>query len=155
MNGEETKRHYIPKVAVKLVREGSIITAEPKVIRQPANTVPILAKLFEGLVVEQFAAILLNTKNHVLAVSIISSGSINSSIVRPAELFRIALLHGATATSIILAHNHPSGDPSPSQEDISLTKRLVEAGKLLDIIILDHIIYSDNAYVSFKEKGII
>ncbi len=155
MNGEFTKRHYIPQVAVRLVREGSIITAEPKIIRQPSNTIPLLEKIFEGLIVEQFVAILLNTKNHVLAVSIVSSGNVNSSIVRPAELFRIALLQGGTTTSVILAHNHPSGDPSPSQEDISLTKRLVEAGKLLDISVLDHIIYSDSSYVSFKEKGIL
>lgn len=154
MNGE-AKRHYIPKVAIRLIKEGTIITTEPKVILQPSNTLPILKQMFDGLTVEHFVAILLNTKNHVLSVSTISCGGLSASIVHPRELFRVAMLQAGTTASVIVAHNHPSGDTTPSQEDITMTKKLVEGGKLLDIPVLDHIIYADNSYISFKEKGLI
>ena len=77
----------------------------------------------------------------------------NASLVHPRELFRAAINNSAAA--VILIHNHPSGDPSPSQEDIALTKRLLDAGRILDISVLDHVIIGDGKYVSFKEKGII
>jgi DNA repair protein RadC len=102
---------------------------------------------------EHFIALLLSTKNHVIAQAIISVGSLNASIVHPRELFREAISHSAAA--VILVHNHPSGDPTPSQEDICLTKQLIEAGNLLNISVLDHVIIGDGKYVSFKEKGII
>lgn len=155
MNSPSVKRHYIPKLAVRLVKENNIITTAPKIIHQPSDTIPILKPLFDELTVEHFVAILLNTKHHVLAVSTISCGSLNTSIVHPRELFRVAMLQAGTTASLIIAHNHPSNDPTPSQEDIALTKKLVEGGKLLDIPILDHIIYCQNNYTSLKEHGII
>ena len=97
--------------------------------------------------------LLLSTKHHVLAMPVISVGTLNASLVHPRELFREAINY--SAASVILVHNHPSGDPSPSQEDITLTRKLVQAGDLLDISVLDHIIIGDNRYVSLKEKGII
>ena len=96
---------------------------------------------------------LLNSKNHVLALPTISVGSLNATIVHPREVFREAIAHSAAA--VILVHNHPSGDPTPSQDDINLTTKLAAAGKLLDIAVLDHVIIGDGKYVSLKEKGII
>lgn len=100
---------------------------------------------------EYFYVLLLNTKNHVIATSMVSVGTLSESLVHPRELFKEAVNH--SASSIILVHNHPSGDPSPSREDIMLTKRIAEGGKLLDIQVLDHVIIGDNTYVSLREQG--
>lgn len=99
---------------------------------------------------EYMYMICMNTKNKIIGVFEISHGSVNSSIVSPREVFQKALL--ANAVSIILMHNHPSGDPTPSREDIEVTKRLVDAGQILNVQVLDHIIVGD-CYVSLKEKG--
>ena len=101
---------------------------------------------------EYFLALHLDGKNRVICVDMISSGSLNQSIVHPRETFKTALLSSAAA--IILMHNHPTGDPTPSQEDIQITRRLIEAGELLGIKVLDHIIVGDHHY-SFVEGGII
>ena len=102
---------------------------------------------------EHFAVLLLNTKNHVLAMPVISIGSLTASIVHPREVFCEAIRHAAA--SMILLHNHPSGDPSPSRDDIAVTERLVKAGKIMDIQVLDHIILGDKKYISLKEKGMV
>lgn len=102
---------------------------------------------------EHFAIILLDTKNHVMACPDISIGSLNASIVHPREVFRCAISYGAA--SIILVHNHPSGDPKPSAEDLNITRRLVQTGKIIDIEVLDHIIIGDNKYTSLKEQGML
>lgn len=102
---------------------------------------------------EVFGILILNTKHKIVAVHEISRGSLNSSIVHPREVFKPAVLHNAAA--IICFHNHPSGDPKPSGEDIEITKRLVEAGKIMGIEILDHIIVGDDGYTSLKERGVM
>ena len=149
------KKSYIPHIAVRLVKESNLIITTPRIIKNPEDAYRILQPVFSELTVEHFMVMLLNTKNHVLAISTISCGSLNAAIVHPRELFRVALLHGGTTASLILAHNHPSTDPTPSSEDISLTKKLIDAGNLLEIPILDHIICCSNSFVSFKEKGYI
>jgi DNA repair protein RadC len=101
---------------------------------------------------EYFISIHLDGKNRILCIDIVSVGSLNQSIVSPRETFKTALLSSAAA--IILIHNHPSGDPVSSSEDISITRRLKEAGDLLGIRILDHIIIGDN-YLSFVERGLL
>ncbi|MEI5988485.1 JAB domain-containing protein, partial [Dehalobacter restrictus] len=93
------------------------------------------------------------TRNNVLGISPVSVGSLNSSIVHPRECFKDAIRRNTN--TIILLHNHPSGDPSPSREDLDITKRLAEGGKILGIEVLDHIIIGDKKYVSLKEQGII
>ncbi len=123
------------------------------VIRTPDDVAALLMPRFRYETKESFIAVLLSTKNHVLKAPVISTGSLNASIVHPRELFREAI--NASAASVILAHNHPSGDPAPSPEDVELTRKLVEAGKLLDIPVLDHVVLGDGKYVSFKEKGIL
>ena len=102
---------------------------------------------------EVFGILILNTKHKIVAVHEISRGTLNASIVHPREVFKPAILHNAAA--IICFHNHPSGDPKPSKEDIEITKRLVEAGKILGIEVLDHIIVSDEGYTSLKGRGVM
>ena len=144
---------FIPRFDVRLVRDGRVAIMEPTIIRTPADTLPVLEAELSELSYERFVALSLNTKNHVIAVLPVSNGSLNASIVHPRELFQRAIL--SNCASLIIAHNHPSGDPTPSPEDIALTRRLVEAGELLDIPILDHVILGYGRYVSFKEKGLI
>ena len=102
---------------------------------------------------EVFKVILLNTKNEIISDIDVSVGSLNSSIVHPREVFKYALRY--SANSIICLHNHPSGDPTPSSQDIDITKRLEEVGDLVGIRLLDHIIIGYNKYVSLKEKGLM
>jgi DNA repair protein RadC len=102
---------------------------------------------------EVFGILILNTKHKIVAVHEISRGALNSSLIHPREVFKPAVLHNASA--IICFHNHPSGDPEPSREDIQTTKRLVEAGKIMGIEILDHIIVGDDRYASLKERGVM
>lgn len=123
------------------------------VIRSPQDAAELTMPHLRYESKENFIIMLLSTKNHVLATPVISIGSLDASIVHPREIFREAINH--SAASIILLHNHPSGDPSPSREDIAVTRKVIEAGKILDIAVLDHIIIGDGKYVSFKEKGII
>ena len=102
---------------------------------------------------EMFKALLLDTKNQVIKVVLVSIGSLNASIVHPREVYSEAIKCGCN--SVIFVHNHPSGDPSPSTEDIETTKRLRNAGDILGIKVLDHIVLGDGKFVSFKDKGII
>lgn len=102
---------------------------------------------------EYFKILLLNTKNHVISKEEISVGSLSASIVHPREIFNIPLRK--SAASVILFHNHPSGDPSPSQEDLEVTRRLVDAGNILGITVRDHIIIGDGCFFSFREKGLL
>lgn len=100
---------------------------------------------------EQFVAVMLNSKNKVIATEVISEGTLTGSLVHAREVFTPALLHHAAA--VIVAHNHPSGDPQPSDEDRQVTRMLAEAGKTLGIPLLDHLIIGDGAYYSFQEYG--
>lgn len=100
---------------------------------------------------EFFIALYLNTKNGVLKQEVISIGSLNANIVHPREIFKTACM--VSASNIIVAHNHPSGDPSPSREDIELTKKLFEAGKMMGIELLDHVIIGHDSNYGFKENG--
>jgi len=102
---------------------------------------------------EVFGILILNIKNRIVAVHEISRGTLNSSMAHPREVFKPAILHNAA--SIICFHNHPSGDPEPSREDVELTKRLVEAGKIMGIEVFDHIVVGDEGYVSLKERGVM
>jgi DNA repair protein RadC len=100
---------------------------------------------------EFFIALFLNTKNGVLKQEIISIGSLNANVVHPREIFKTACM--ISASSIIVAHNHPSGDPTPSREDIEITKKIYEAGKMMGIEVLDHVIIGYDRNYGFKESG--
>jgi len=140
--------------AVELGKRLGLFTgAERPIIRSPQDVADLMMPQLRYENKEKFIVVLLSTKNHVLASPTVSIGSLNASVVHPRELFREAINYSAAA--LILVHNHPSGDPAPSQEDIDLTAKMNEAGRLLDISVLDHVIIGDGKYVSLKEKGIL
>ena len=141
--------------SLRLVKESSIPYNLEKSIANPATAAEIINQVFdmENQPNEVFAILCLNTKNKVAGAHIISQGSLSSSIVHPREVFKAAIANNAA--SIILAHNHPSGDPEPSRDDIETTHRLVNAGNILGINVLDHIIIGDGRYISLKEQGMM
>src|SRR4030067_1336903 len=120
-------------------------------IKTPEEVFKYLADM-QKLTKEQFRGLYLNTRNRLIHDEVISMGSLNLSIVHPREVFRPAVEFGAAA--IILAHNHPSGEPEPSDEDVKMTKQMLEAGKMMEIEVLDHLIIGDEKYVSLKERGL-
>ena len=102
---------------------------------------------------EHFIVLYLNARNQLIHREIISVGTLNANIVHPREVFQLAVVH--SAASLILVHNHPSGDPSPSNDDVQLTQRMVKAGEMMGIEVLDHVIVSERDYVSLKERKVI
>ena len=122
-------------------------------IRSPEDGANYVMEETRQLKQEHFVALFLDTKNQAIHRQTIFIGSLNASIVHPREIFREAVRR--SAASIICFHNHPSGDPAPSNEDIQVTKRLCEAGKMMGIEVLDHIIIGDRCFVSLKEKGYV
>jgi DNA repair protein RadC len=140
--------------AVELGKRISSQTVDYKVkIKGPQNIVNLLMEEMKCLKKEHFKCVYLDTKNQIICTEDVSIGNLNSSIVHPREVFKTAVKR--SANSVILVHNHPSGDPTPSSEDINITNRLVESGYILGIKVLDHIIIGENRYISFKEKNII
>lgn len=126
---------------------------KPSIIHGPEDAAAYARDFLALKTREHFCVMLLNTKNHVIGWHVISIGSLTASIVHPREVFTNAIIHHAAA--IVVAHNHPSGDPTPSREDIAVTQRLVKAGKIMDIPIIDHIIVGNNAFASLKEKNLL
>lgn len=126
-------------------------TDKPR-ITSPADGANLLLPRMSHLQQEEMHVILLDTRNRVLDIQLIYRGSLNTSVVRIGEIFRVAI--ESTAAAIILAHNHPSGDPSPSPEDIAVTRKIVEAGNLLSIDVLDHLIIGNGRFTSLKERGL-
>lgn len=139
---------------LKVVKETSGRYDVRKKIQSPNDIFNIVQNVIRGneYAEENLWLITLDTKNNITGIFTVSTGSLNSSIVHPREVFKRAVLQNAA--SIIICHNHPSGDPAPSQEDINITKRIYDAGKILGIELFDHIIIGDNKYTSLKEKGV-
>lgn len=123
------------------------------IVRSPQDVARYVMEDLRYLQKEHFVCLFLNTKNHVIAQETLSIGSLNASIVHPREVFRAAIERGSA--SIICIHNHPSGDPTPSPEDVDMTHRLVEAGHVIGIEVLDHLIIGDQKFVSLKEQGLM
>jgi len=123
----------------------------PKPVRGPDDVVALIGKKLRGETREHFLVLLLNARHECTAVETVSIGSLNASIVHPREVFRPAVL--AASASIIVAHNHPSGDPEPSEEDLSITRRLVQVVELLGIALLDHVVIASRGVVSLRERG--
>lgn len=138
---------------LKLARLLTKPLCEQKTIRSPKDIFHILESEFKFLTKEHFVCLFLNTKNKVICKEIISIGSLNATIVHPREVFHAAIKH--CSASIICVHNHPSGDSSPSPEDVNLTKRLVVAGETIGIEVLDHVIIGSNSYTSLREKNLM
>ncbi len=141
------------KAALELGRRLSIKSPVNTIIQKPLDIVDFLKEEMKYLSQEHFNAVLLNTKNMVLDVENITKGIVNASLVHPREVFKNAIRKNST--SIILVHNHPSGDPTPSNEDKSITERLFKAGEIIGIKVIDHIIIGGENYISFKEMGML
>ena len=147
--------YRVPVYSVKMVKETPLKVRgnKPKTVTNPATAAAIVTEALGCLDREAFGLLMLTTKNSILGFHVVSIGTLNSSIVHPREIFKAAFLAGAA--SIILVHNHPSGDPSPSQEDLEVTRRLVDAGNILGIAVRDHIIIGDDCFFSFKNDGLL
>ncbi|MCR2045009.1 RadC family protein [Anaerosalibacter massiliensis] len=140
--------------AIELGKRIGAQSGEDKVkVTSPVDIVDLIMEEMRYFKKEHFRIAILDTKNHIITVEDISIGNLNSSIVHPREVYNIAIKR--SANSIILIHNHPSGDPTPSREDIQITNRLIETGNIVGIKVLDHIIIGDNRYLSFRERNII
>lgn len=148
----KTKAAHIV-AALELGRRLAKYLEEKPQISAPADVARILMPSLRDLKQEVLHVLCLDTKNNVTNQRQIFEGSLNVNIIHPREVFRFAIEEASA--SIILVHNHPSGDPSPSKEDIRATKQLIEAGNCIQIPVLDHIIIGDGSYVSLKEEGLI
>ncbi len=163
MSVEELKRTKgigrVKALQIKAVMElskrvsASLINNNRVTIKSPVEVSTLLMEEMRHLKKEVFKIILLNTKNHIIKYLDVSVGSLNSSIVHPREVFSEAVKAGCSG--VLLVHNHPSGDPEPSREDIETTQRLVNAGNILGIKVLDHVVIGDGKYTSFKEQGLM
>ena len=122
-------------------------------INCPEDVGRLLRPEMAPLAQEQLRVLLLNTRNEVVGQRVIYQGNVNSAIVRPAEVLRPAVVE--SVPSIIVSHNHPSGDPTPSPEDVAITKDLAAAGKLLGVELLDHVVIGGDRFVSLKERGLM
>lgn len=138
---------------IELGKRISLDTNFYKKIKSSTDIGNYLVDLMGNYKQEYFNIILLDTKNNIIGVKNISKGSLNSTIVHPREVFKEAVKK--STASLILAHNHPSGETDPSKEDIGITKKLLEVGNIVGINVLDHIIIGQNKYFSFKEEGLI
>jgi len=125
--------------------------AERPRLSSPRQMAAYLLPQYGGGVVEQFGLVMLDTKHRVIRIKIVSSGSLDTTVVHPREVFREAA--SAAAAAIVLFHNHPSGDPTPSQDDLVLTTRMVNAGDIMGIEVVDHLILADQRYYSLVESG--
>ncbi len=141
------------KAALELGHRLSIESPEDrKAIHSPQDAADLVKYEMSALEQEELWVMLLDTRNRVLRIDTIYRGSLNSSQVRVGELYKNAIRRAAAA--IIVVHNHPSGDPTPSPDDVAVTRAIVQAGKLLDIEVLDHLIIGSGQYVSLKERGL-
>lgn len=150
MNMNKTHAKRIDIVSLKMVRESSILYADRR-ISSPNTVVNLFRSFLEDCDREKLIVCCLNSKNEPTSITTVSVGSLNSSVVHPREVFKTAIM--SNAASIIIAHNHPSGDTTPSKEDKDITLRLKEAGDIIGIKLLDHIIIGYEKYLSLKEEG--
>jgi DNA repair protein RadC len=144
--------YRIPILAVQLVRERTHSTPV-RTVTSPLDAFQVFRDWLELRDRECFALALMDTRNRIVGLHLVSIGSLNASLVHPRECFKPAIL--ANASAVLLAHNHPSGDACPSQEDLAITQRLKQAGELLGIAVLDHLVIGDGTFVSLKERGLL
>ena len=147
-------RKRIDIVKVQIVKESSVLYEAgtgKRQVNSPTEVVSTVSDFIGSSDRECFVVLCLNTKNEPTNLSVVAIGALNKAIIHPREVFKTAIL--SNAASIICAHNHPSGDSTPSQADIDLTHRLYEAGELIGIKVLDHLVIGDGEFTSLKEKG--
>ena len=143
--------YQIPIYKVMLVRDASIKVEDRPVILSGAEAYAILKDWFLDHDRDEFVILMLNNKNRVIGINSVSVGNLSASLVHPREVFKPLILHNAAA--VILAHNHPSGDPAPSVQDRQITTRLKEIGEVMGIRVLDHIVVGEGRYYSFLDQG--
>lgn len=138
----------------ELARRFSSLSSDSRpTLTSPHTCFSLTAPRLSGLKQEHFICLYLDTKNRLIREETISIGTLDANVVHPREVFKGAVSY--SASSIIFVHNHPSGDPEPSEEDIAITRTLVEAGRLMGIDVLDHLIVGDSSFVSLKERGLV
>ncbi len=135
----------------RLLQDAADKTSQVPSFKNSTDVYNYYRPMFYGLKKEKFLCVMLDAKNRVFKEMVVSDGSLTSSLVHPREVFRYAIKEAAA--SVLLVHNHPSGDPNPSRDDIEITERLSKTGRIVGINVLDHIIISDTKYLSLKEKG--
>jgi DNA repair protein RadC len=142
------------KAALELSRrlEGDVEEKEKPILKSPDDVAAVARSQLKGKKKEHFLVLCLDTRNRLINPRLVSMGSLDTSIVHPREVFKEAV--SSCAASVIFAHNHPSGDPEPSREDIELTKRLAKAGEIIGIAVLDHIIVCDKSHLSLKARNL-
>lgn len=148
VNPRTEETFEVPLVRVQLVPESAIPNGRQ--IRSPYDSANLLQERFGLSDRELFIVLHLDTRNKVVSAEVVHQGTLNSSLVSPREVFKGAIL--ANAAAVVVAHNHPSGDPSPSPDDLAVNKNLVSAGKLLDIEVLDHIVFGPDRFISLRER---
>jgi len=149
-----TRPYSFPGFRVALVREPGVKLAERPSLKTPAEAARVLAEYIGERDREVFVIALLTIRHRLIGVHTVSVGCLTSALVSPREVMKPAVL--ASAACLVVSHNHPSGDPEPSAEDVALTRRLVAAGQLLGIEVLDHVVLGEaGRYVSLKERGIL
>jgi len=146
----DTNPYQVPVISLKVVRDGGVDAG--RLVRSPADIYALVKDLIAFKDREVMLAIHMSTRNDVLAIETVCVGSLNAAHIRAADVFKGAIVNNAAC--IILAHNHPSMDVSPSPEDVSITRTLVEAGKLLDLPVLDHLVVGGTKFVSLNERGL-
>lgn len=154
---EEQQPKHVPAkrvdiVSLRLVKESSLLYKD-RSIRSPEDAYNLFKQFLGELDREYFVVMCLDVKNQPTAINVCHIGSLNSSIVHPREVMKAAIL--SNSASILVLHNHPSGRPEPSQEDIDVTKRLAEAGSIIGVELLDHLVVGEDSFVSLKERGYI
>lgn len=143
--------YEIPLYRLALVRETTIKTEDRPVIAKSIDVVRITRPFLHSADREVFAVLLLSAKHRVIALNVVSIGSLTAAITHPREVFKAAIL--ANAAAIVLIHNHPSGDPEPSAEDNEITKRLGRAGELIGVRVLDHVVLGEESHFSYADAG--
>jgi DNA repair protein RadC len=146
----ERSSRFVPEFSICLVRERRA-RFMAKSVSDSETCFKTFRSAFEGLDREHFAVICLDAKNNPIGFNVVAVGCLTMTIVHPREVFKCAVLQNAAA--VILAHNHPSGDTTPSQEDRRITERLIDCAKILGIPVLDHLIFGNNGYLSFADEG--
>jgi DNA repair protein RadC len=151
---DPTRAYSIPGFRIALVREPGVKLAEKPQVRFPAEAAPMLTQYIGESDREVFVVALLTIRHRVIGLHTVSVGCLSSSLVHPREVFKPAILAGSAC--LLIAHNHPSGDPDPSGEDVALTRRLAAAGAILGIELIDHLILGEaGRFVSLKDRGVL
>jgi len=153
--GEVTTMPYrVARYRLLLVKDGTVPTSWDRQLRQSRDVADLMAGVVAGLDREAFFVVLLDGKNRASGINLVSLGSLTAALVHPREVFKAAI--AGSAAALVLVHNHPSGDPSPSPEDRAITERLVQVGELVGIKVLDHIVLGEaGTFRSFADEGLL